>query len=212
MQKAALHIAVSDQRASLAEVLSAAMPGAPEERIGRLIDTLILVTRPSPLTPANPQAFRHTGKARSDRTLRDLLRQLRQAEVRLKHAEAMVGELSATDIARLAECGVMRSNLTTSLRNIIAAVTRALSVPPPTEPSRGRPKQELAFAVAYELLRACVEVTGYDPQQPLSRQSWSGFAPLLGEVFSILGISESARAASARAERDWNERHKNPSI
>jgi hypothetical protein len=72
---------------------------------------LILVARPRKIPPTSPQAFRHFGKARSDLALAKLVR-------RVKSAEAMVEELSATEISRLAACGVMRSGLTADLDRI----------------------------------------------------------------------------------------------
>jgi hypothetical protein len=209
MQKAAaLHTAVSGQRESLAEVLSAAMPGAPEERIRRLIDTLILLVQRPTLPPADPQIFRHVGQARSDPILREFLRRYEQAEKLLRLAEELTKKFSATEISRLADQGMTRWDAQKiTLRGVIDRVMKAIASPPPAEPSSGRPRDNLAFAAAYEVLRAYAELTDYDPGLPVAKTGRGGFTPLVEKVFSILEIDGDPKAAARRAEQTWLERH-----
>jgi hypothetical protein len=90
----------------------------PTARIDRLITTLALLTRPPPAS-ANPHAFRQVGRATSDKELTKLHRAVRA-----------VRGFSATSIDRMAEEGLLRSQLADVERRL----ERALDPPPPPPP------------------------------------------------------------------------------
>jgi hypothetical protein len=159
-------------------VLSAAISKAPEAeaRLQRLVDTLVLLVQRPPLPPANPRIFRHVGQARSDPILREFLRRYEQAEVQLRLAEEVTKKFSATEISRLADQGTRWDAQKLTLRDVIDRVMKAIASPPPAEPSSGRPRDNLAFAAAYEVLRAYAELTDYDPGLPVAKTGRGGFA------------------------------------
>ena len=75
-----------------------------DARIALLIDTLLLLSRPSQFTPPHPASYRHIGKRQSDINLRAIVHHAAPL------AELLAG-LSATDIGRLADVGLMRSDM-----------------------------------------------------------------------------------------------------
>jgi hypothetical protein len=111
---------------------------------------------------------------------------------------------SALDTAHAPALSVFRDGYVSDIRgrlNILGAITRFASPPPPTGPVRGRKNTHLATKVAIQTAQHYRGITGLNPTviTPQNGKAHGPFIDLLAIVFDTCGIKESVESQARKA-------------